>query len=174
MTALHYIVFVGPTRSLSDELKIIPRSYTITRVIAPAVSKESIGLTDDALIRVGAELNEQLQRDGSPRTPARLSVWSYEPAYPKQFEALWNLFGFPGWIEFIPNDHRNQDKKTRIYIETKLTQIQRNLHIISHELTSRRRTSSMPMPFRNFRSGVLRVYATHWYFKLSNDEQRPI
>ena len=170
MSTLHYVAFVAPTRSLSDELKLISKSYGFIRIIAPVTSKDSIGLTYRALIRVTEELREQLERDGNPRLPARLSVWAYEPTYPNQFELLWDLFGRPGWVEFIPKNYRNQDRKTRIHIEEKLAQVQHNLHIISYELNSRRRTSSIPLPFRNFRSGVLDAYAPHWYLQLSKDE----
>jgi|HubBroStandDraft_6_1064221.scaffolds.fasta_scaffold609683_2 hypothetical protein len=163
MTAPHFLVFVGAGPSLSTELNALrPRFEGIT-VVAPAMGKHERGMTVVAIQRAVTGLVEQLRAQQAHREPARLSVWSYEPADPVQFSWLWQSFGKSAWIELVPAFLKNKDRQTRLHIQTQLDRLVQLVHLIAHNVYNERKTSPLSLPFRNFRHRLPRELAEYWY-----------
>jgi hypothetical protein len=89
MSAPHFLVFVGAGPSLSTELNGLKSRFEGITVVAPAVGRCERGLTQVAVQRAVTGLIEALKGGKTHREPARLSVWTYEPADPNQFHQLW-------------------------------------------------------------------------------------
>jgi len=81
MNIRHYIVFIGPTRSLADELRVLEDHVASSRVIASPVKRHEYGITSAAIKKASTALVEQMRLDGDTSERARLSVWAYEPCW---------------------------------------------------------------------------------------------
>ena len=163
MTAAHFLVFVGAGPSLSTELSDLEHRFEGLVVIAPAVEKHARGLTNNAVQRAVAGLIEVLKSQESHREPARLSVWSYEPRDPAQFQPLWNAFGKSAWIELVPVSLVNKDSQTRIHIQGRLQSLAQLIHVVAYHVYNGRRASPLPLPFRNFRNKLIHDFEAYWY-----------
>jgi hypothetical protein len=159
----HFLVFVGASPSLSTELVSLRSRFIGIEVIAPAAKKSERGLTRSASIEATASLTRALKSRDTQRESARLSVWAYEPTESAQFGFLWETFGKAAWIELLPRTLNNKDRPSRLYIENRIDPLMQLLHLISGVVYGRRKTSPLPLPFRNFRNRITRELREYWY-----------
>ena len=170
MTVEHYIVFIGAGGALSDELSQVEDRIAKSCVIAPAVKKKSIGITDVAIKSAAHKLHEKLSTDGEPAQVARLYLWMYRPTSAVEFARVWRAFGHASWVEAIPTSYVDRLRPTREYLENRTRKIRRLLHTISHGTYAQRKTSPLSLPLRNFSSEVTRDLKGYWYNELDEDE----
>ena len=170
MTIEHYIVFIGAGQPLAEELSRLEDRISKSRVIAPAMKKHQIGLTDAAIERAAQELHNKLSADDDPSQFARLYLWMYWPTSSEKFERVWQAFGHASWVETIPTSYLYKVRPTRKYLQNRTNEIRRMLHEVSHSTYVQRKSSPLPLPLRNFTSSVTKDLKTYWYNDL-NDEQ---
>ena len=170
MTIEHYIVFIGAGGALSDELTQLEGRISRSCVIAPAVKKKNIGLTDAAIKSAAHKLHEKLSSDGEPAQIARLYLWMYRPTAAVEFVRVWRAFGHASWVEAIPTSYVNRLRPTREYLENRTREIRRLLHTISHATYAQRKTSPLSLPLRNFSSGITKDLKGYWYNELGEDQ----
>ena len=168
MSTPHYLVFIGASASLSEELKRIELSKGV-KLIAPAASKTDRGINSNSIRDALSALKHALAHDGRHREEARLSVWAYEPIEQTRSVELWQAFGKSGWIELIPARLINQNRPTRLHVFGRLSDVGPLMHEVASAVYGGRRTSPLPLPFQNFRSGLLDELAEYWYSDLSYD-----
>jgi hypothetical protein len=121
------------------------------------------GLTQIAVQRAIAGLIEVLTAQQTHREHARLSVWSYEAARANEFRQLWDMFGKSAWIELVPATLNNKDRPTRMYIQARMDNLVQLIHVIAHDVFNARKTSPLPLPFRNFRNRLMDDLSEYWY-----------
>ena len=166
MTVEHYIVFIGAGGALSDELSQLEDRIEKSCVIAPAVKKKNIGVTDAAIMAAAHKLHEKLSSDGEPAQVARLYLWMYRPTAAVEFARVWRAFGHASWVEAIPTSYVDKLRPTREYLEDRTREIRRLLHLISQATYAQRKTSPLSLPLRNFSSGIARDLKGYWYNEL--------
>lgn len=172
MTAPHFLVFVGAGSSLSTELSSLKNRFDGMHVIAPAVTKYERGPTPAAIQRAVAALVGALKTQETHREPARLSVWTYEPSNLSQFDNVWNMFGKSAWVELVPGALADKDRPTRLHIQTRLEQLAQLIHVIAYNVHNARKTSPLPLPFRNFRRKLMRDLSEYWYRDVNGNDLR--
>ena len=170
MTVEHYIVFIGAGRALADELSQLEGRISNSRVIAPAVKRKNIGLTDVAIKSAAHKLHEELSSEGDPAQVARFYLWLYRPTSSVEFARVWRAFGHASWVEVIPMSYLNKVRATREYLEIRTREIRRLLHTISHATYAQRKSSPLSLPLRNFTSGVTKDLMGYWYNELGEDQ----
>ena len=166
MTVEHYIVFIGAGGALSEELSQLEDRIEKSCVIAPAVKKKNIGITDAAINAAAHKLHEKLSSDGEPAQVARLYLWMYRPSAAVEFARVWRAFGHASWVEAIPTSYVDKLGPTREYLEDRTREIRRLLHLISQATYAQRKTSPLSLPLRNFSSGITRDLKGYWYNEL--------
>jgi hypothetical protein len=164
----HYVVFVGPSASLEEELRSLEPSNKV-KVIAIAATKPNRGITSRSIQDALAALKDALARDGRHREESRLSLWAYKPWDQESFRELWVQFGRSAWIELIPRQLNNQNRPTRLYIQNRLPVVEPMIHEVALAVYTRRHTSPLPLPLNNFRSKVLGELTQYWYTDLTVD-----
>ncbi|MCC8937810.1 hypothetical protein H8A99_15350 [Bradyrhizobium sp. Arg68] len=172
MSTPHFLVFVGPSPSLSTELEKLRDGFGGLNVIAVAVPKEQRGLSSTAISRSIGALLEELKKHKQHDQPARLTVWAYAPGAPEDFQSLWAAFGKAAWVELLPLDLMHKDRPTRLHIEGRLPTVSKLLHEISHQVYVRRNSSAFPLPFANFRSQLVVSLREYWYHQLDLEPLR--
>ena len=75
MTTDHYIVFVGAGGPMADELLKLEGRIENSRVIAPAVKKREVGLTNAAVELASSKLYTVLSSETDASEMARLYLW---------------------------------------------------------------------------------------------------
>ena len=170
MTVEHYIVFIGAGGPLADELANLEDRISNSCVIAPAVKKKDIGVSDAAIELAAHKLHEKLSTDDDPSQVARLYLWMYKPTSAEQFARVWRAFGHASWIESIPPSYLHKVRGTREYLENRTKEIRRLLHRISHSTYAQRKSSPLSLPLRNFTSAVTEDLRKYWYNELSEDQ----
>ena len=170
MTVEHFIVFVGAGRPLAEALSQLRGRISKSRVIAPAVGKKNVGVTDTAIEVTAQKLHEELSTDGDPSQVARLYLWMYRPTSTEQFTRVWRAFGHASWVETIPTSYLHNVRGTREYIENRTNEIRRLLHRISHSTYVQRKSSPLSLPLRNFTSEVTEDLRKYWYNELNEDQ----
>ncbi len=166
----HYIVFVGAGAPLSDELTLLQKRISRSRVIAPAVKKKDVGITEMSVNLASSKLYDQLKQEMHPSQHARLYVWSYGPTSANQIDLVWSAFGHASWIEKIPTFYSHQMANTRQFIECRIRTIRSLLHEISDATYAQRKTSPLALPLRNFSSGVTKDLKGYWYNDLDQGQ----
>ena len=170
MTIDHYIVFVGAGRPMADELLKLEGRVAKSRVIAPAVKKGQVGLTDTAVERAGSKLHEVLSTETYSSEVARLYLWMFEPASPEQFDRVWKAFGHASWVETVPRRLEHNKVGTREYLEARMNDVRRLLHGVSLSTYTQRKTAPLSLPLRNFTSGITQELRTYWYNDLDEGQ----
>jgi hypothetical protein len=164
MSTPHYLVFIGPTPSLSTELLKLSFESKEIQMVAPAARKHDKGASERAIQDALSSLKAALARDDRHREAARLSVWTFEPEREVQFETLWRAFGTAAWIELVPARLRDQDRLTRLYIQDRIRDVNPLIHLVASEVSGHRKTSPLPLPFQNFKSKAIgELTKQHWY-----------
>ena len=167
MTVEHYIVFIGAGAPLATELSHLESRIWKSRVLAPAVKRKDIGVTDAALELATCKLYEELSRDSNPSQVARLYLWMYQPATTDQFANVWRAFGHASWVETIPRSYLDKLTTTREHLERRTNEIRRLLHKISNSTYAQRKSSPLSLPLRNFTSVITKDLRTYWYNDLN-------
>lgn len=157
-----YLVFVGPSSSLSTELSLL-RSRLSIEVVADAVGKHTLGTNEASVLRAVGALMRRVVNAERLEAISRLSIWAYMPEKDDAYDLLWQTTGGYGWVEFVPRTFINKNQLTRLYVERRYKEILGCLHIIGYEIYNRRRRSLFPLPRRNFSSPVLDNALRHWY-----------
>ncbi len=170
MTIEHYIVFIGASQPLADELSLLEDRISKSRVVAPAMKKNQTGLTDAAIERTANELHDQLSEDDDPSPIARLYLWMYRPMASHQFKRVWQAFGHAPWIETIPTSYLHKARPTRECLQNRTNEIRPLLHEVSHSTYAQRKSSPLSLPLRNFKSTVTMDLRTYWYNDLSKEQ----
>ena len=170
MTTDHYIVFIGAGRPMADELLKLEGRIAKSRVIAPAVKKGHVGLTDAAVEFAGSKLHEALSTETYSSEVARLYLWMFEPASREQFERVWKAFGHASWIETVPRRLEHNKVGTREYLEGRMNDVRRLLHGVSLRTYAQRKTAPFSLPLRNFTSGITQELRTYWYNDLDEGQ----
>ena len=170
MTINHYIVFVGAGAPLSDELSVIQRRISKSKVIAPAVRRNMVGVTEAAVNLASSKLHEELAKEERPSQQARLYVWMYDPTSVEQLDLVWTAFGHASWVETVPSRYLHQVRNTRQFVENRISQVWPLLHEISGAAYAQRKTSPLALPLRNFSSTVTRDLKRHWYNDLDQGQ----
>ena len=93
MTVDHYIVFIGAGAPLSDELSSIQKRISKSKVIAPAVRRTNVGITEAAVNLASSKLHDELTEEEHASQQARLYVWMYDPTSVEQLDLVWAAFG---------------------------------------------------------------------------------
>jgi hypothetical protein len=163
MIRQNFLVFVGASPPLSDELKKLARSSPDLVVIAPASPRGDKIVSKTSSLRASKELSDFI--DGSAAQPqrSRLSIWCYGPDTRDKTELLLCCFGRSSWVEFIPEKFRDKTGQTRAYIESRLSFVSSALHEVSNSVYAQRRRSFLPLPLRNFRSEIVELVQKNWY-----------
>lgn len=170
MTIDHYIVFVGAGAPLSDELSTIQTRISRSKVIAPAVRRKHVGISEVAVNLASSRLHEELKKEERASQQARLYVWMYDPTSVEQIDLVWSAFGHASWIETIPSTHLYQTRITRQFMENRIRQVWPLLHEISGATYAQRKTSPLVLPLRNFSSRVTRDLKGYWYNDLNQEQ----
>ena len=170
MTIEHYIVFIGAGAPLADELSSIQKRIAKSKVVAPAVKRRYVGITETAVNLASTKLHNELALEGRVSQNARLYIWMYDPTNVDQIELVWSTFGHASWIETIPGKYLHQVTDTRQYVEVRIRQIRPLLHEISGAAYAQRKTSPLVLPLRNFSSLVTRELKCYWYNDLSREQ----
>ena len=170
MTIEHFIVFVGAGRPLAEALSQLRSRIAKSRVVAPAVGKKNVGVTDAAIEVTAQKLHEELSTDDNPSQVTRLYLWMYRPASAEQFARVWRAFGHASWVETIPRSYLHNVRGTREYIENRTNEIRRLLHGISYSTYVQRKSSPFSLPLRNFTSEVTEELRKYWYHELDEDQ----
>ena len=163
MTTEHYIVFIGANRPLADELSELEKRIELSKVVAPAVRRKQVGITQAAVSLASEKLHKQLASEGHAAQSARLYLWMYDPADEDQLDLVWSAFGHASWIETIPSCYRDKKRPTRLYVEERIREVRQLLHIVSEYTYARRRSSPLTLPLRNFSSEVAANLKSYWY-----------
>lgn len=163
MTAPHFIVFVGAGPSLSTELMALKGRFKDAVIVAPAVARNVRGITNVAIERALAGLVAALKSQKTHHEPARLSVWFYEHTNTNQFARLWSVFGKSAWIELVPRTLVDKDRQTRLHLQNRLDTFAQLIHVVAAGVYGGRRTSPLPLPFRNFKNKLVREFESYWY-----------
>lgn len=162
----HYLLFVGATPSLAQELLKIHRAYQAVDVLAPAQKKGERGVTDAAIENCLTILFQRLSAlaPEQHRQPQRLTVWSYEQAdhVGEPIKLLSEKLGSLAWIEPVPAKLARNDVGTRSYIESKLREIESMINEVVVQTNSKRKTSPFSLPMKNFQLDQLSVLKQGW------------
>ena len=105
MTVEHYIVFIGAGAALATQLFLLEGRIAKSRVIAPAVGKKQVGVTEAAVELASKKLHDQIAGEDSPSRQARLYLWMYEPTNFDNLALVWKVFGHASWVETIPRSY---------------------------------------------------------------------
>ena len=167
MTIDHYIVFIGAGAPLSDELSLIQKRISKSKVVAPAVKRKSVGITGTAIKAASTKLYDELAVEDRVSQTARLYIWMYEPTNFDQFKLIWSTFGHASWIETISRTYVNQINGTREYIESRIRHI---WPLLSGSAYARRKTTPLALPLRNFSSQITRELKGYWYNDLNQEQ----
>ncbi len=170
MTIDHYIVFIGAGRPLAEQLSRLEDRISKSRVIAPAMRKNQIGLTEAAIKRAADELHHELSENDDLSQFARLYLWMYRPTSQHQFNRVWRAFGHASWIELIPTNYLDKVGPTRNYLQNRTNEIRRMLHEVSHSTYAQRKSSPLCLPLRNFTSSVTKDLKKYWYVDLDEKQ----
>ena len=170
MTVEHYVVFVGAGAPLSEELTSIEDDSCNVRVVAPAVKKREKGNTKAAVRRASDMLFQELTNEESSSERARLYVWAYEPDSVEELRLVFDAFGHSSWIETVPSSYMNKLRPTRLYLQKRLGEIQPLLYEIAISTSSRRKSSPLILPLRNFNSDITKELKSFWYNQLDHVE----
>ena len=166
----HYIVFVGAGAALSDQLTSLQKRISHSRVIAPAVGRKHVGITEAAIDLASLKLYEELKGEEHVSQNARLYIWMYAPTDAQQLDLVLSTFGHASWIETIPRFYLHKPVDSRKFIELKMTEIRSLLHEVSGSTYAQRKSSPLALPLRNFRSGVTRELKSYWYAGLDKEQ----
>jgi hypothetical protein len=173
VTAQHFLVFIAPSRALSDELSALKRRFGNLSIVAPVPRKQpAFDRLRNSIKESLVALQLALQQSASQTEPARLSVWQYEPNEEFEKELVWQTFGRSAWIEYVPRLLENKDAKTRAYIEEQIGPTVGKLHEISGAVFMRRNRSPLPLPLSNFRSTSTRQFKARWYANVDANQLR--
>jgi hypothetical protein len=158
-----YLVFVGASEPLENELETIKKRFSV-EIVANAVRKQDRGTTIRAIDRAVDALVQRIPRANRMEEVSRLSIWAYEPQdRGEAYRYFWETVGGYGWIQLIPSSFMNQIRQTRIFIEERYNGVVDCIHLIGHEVHNRRRRSPLPLPRRNFISPTMAETFAHWY-----------
>lgn len=163
MPTKHYVLFIGASASLSSGLISLAGRIANSKIIAPAMGKKFTGVNKQSVHTSVKALFTLMAADGTQIETARFSIWAYGPPAPGQLQILWDTFGRSAWIEFVPVDLMHKDGPTKIFIEGRLKAVLPLMHVVSLAVYSRRKTSPLPLPLRNFRSDVSDELRLFWY-----------
>ena len=170
MTTDHYIVFVGAGARLADELVKLEGRISKSRVIAPAVKKGKIGISDTAIKLATSELHKELSSSSSSSEVARLYLWMFQPNSAEQFFQVLEAFGHASWAEQVPRSYLHNVIGTRNYLENRTNEVRRLLHRVAQYTYAQRKTSPLSLPLRNFTSEITEELKRYWYNGLSEDQ----
>ena len=170
MATEHYIVFIGAGGPLADELLKLEGRISNSRVIAPAVKRGKVGLTDTAVELTSSQLHEELSRETDSSQVARLYLWMFQPESGTQFDRVWRAFGHASWVETIPRSLFHNAVGTRERLEGRTKEIRRLLHDVSRFTYGQRKTTPFSLPLRNFTSGITGELKKYWYNGLTADQ----
>jgi hypothetical protein len=168
MSTKHYVLFIGASASLADELSPLAGRIVNSKIVAPAMKKALIGVNKQSVQDAMKALFDLMAADGAQLETARFSVWAYGPPTSNQLEILWETFGRSAWIEFVPVDLTHKVRPTRIFIEDRLKAVLTLMHAVSLAVYSERKTSPLPLPLRNFRSDISDELRRFWYKDLDH------
>ena len=163
MTIEHYIVFIGAGAPLASQLLLLEGRILKSRVVAPAVRKHQVGVTEAAVQLASKKLFAAMAEEDSPSSKARLYLWMYEPNSFMNLELVWKVFGHASWIERIPATYQHKVAATREYLENRIGEIRPILHEISSGTYAQRKSSPLSLPLRNFRSRITKDLRGYWY-----------
>lgn len=166
----HYIVFIGASAPLSDELSLIQKRISKSIVIAPAVGRKNVGITESAVNLASSKLHDELIEEHGDSQRARLYIWMYDPTSAEQLDLVWATFGHASWIERIPSAYLHKTRNTRQFMENRIRQIRPLLHEVSGATYAQRKTSPLVLPLRNFSSSVTRELKRYWYNDLDQEQ----
>lgn len=166
----HYIVFIGASKPLSDELLLIQKRLSWSKIIAPVTKKGNIGLTETAVNLASSKLHKELTKEEHTSGQARLYILMYDPTSVEQLDLIWTAFGHSSWIETIPRDYLDKVPQTRQFVEHRIGQIRPLLHEICIASYAQRKTSPLVLPLRNFSSSVTRDLKCYWYNDLNQEQ----
>ena len=170
MTIDHYIVFVGASARLADELSKLEGRISKSRVIAPAVKKGEVGLTETAIGLAAFKLHEELSKSSGHFEIARLYLWMFQPDSAEQFPRVLEAFGHASWAEQVPRSYLHNVVGTRNYLENRTNEIRQLLHRVSQYTYAQRKTSPLSLPLRNFTSAITKELKRYWYNGLDEDQ----
>lgn len=170
MPGKHYLLFVGPSASLSTEVVRLAGRIAGSEIVAPAMSKALVGVNNQSIERVLEQLHARVRLEGDQFETARLSIWAYGPPQPHQLDIIWKAFGRSAWIEFVPMHYMHKDRPTRMFIEDRLKSALSLMHLVSHSVYNGRKTSPLPLPLRNFRSSITEELSRFWYASLDQND----
>jgi hypothetical protein len=158
----HIVLFVGPGPSLSTELLKLEKSFAQTMVLAPASPKGQRGTTVNSIESATNALWAKLNESGGHDTIIRLSVWAFEPTDSLLLEKLWNAFGLASWIELLPPQLASSEPAI-LTVRQRMTSLPSLMGCIANEVYTKRRSSPLPLPLRNFSSRRLSELTGLWY-----------
>lgn len=166
----HYIVFIGAGAPLSDELTSIQKRISKSKIIAPAVGRNSVGITESSVNLASSKLHDELVQEHNGSQQARLYIWMYDPTSAEQLDLVWAAFGHASWIERIPSVYLHKTRRTRQFMEDRIKQIRPLLNEVSNATYSQRKTSPLVLPLRNFSSSVTSELKRYWYNDLDQEQ----
>lgn len=172
MATEHFVVFIGAGGPLADELMKLEGRISKSRVIAPAVKKAAVGLTDVAVESASSMLHETLSSESDSSGVARLYLWMFQPESATQFDRVWRAFGHASWVETIPRNLFHNKVGTRERLERRTNELRGLLHGVSGFTYGRRKTAPFSLPLRNFTSAITEELKTYWYNGLNEDQLR--
>ena len=170
MTVEHYIVFIGAGAALANQLFLLEGRIAKSRVIAPAVGKKQVGVTEAAVELASKKLHDQIAGEDSPSRQARLYLWMYEPTNFDNLALVWKVFGHASWVETIPRSYLHKVTATMGYLEDRTNEIRPLLHEISNSTYAQRKTSPLTLPLRNFSSQITKDLKGYWYNGLDKSQ----
>lgn len=169
MAVEHFIVFIGALEALATELSRLEGRIAKSRVVAPAVKKKHVGVSDVAIKIAADKLHDELSTDSQPSQVARLYLWMYTPSTAEQLEQVLEAFGHASWIETIPTSYQHKVGPTKEYLEKRTREIRTLLHHVSDSTYAQRKSSPLSLPLRNFTSSMTDDLKKYWYNGLDEE-----
>ena len=170
MTIDHFIVFIGAGAPLSDELRLLEKRISRSKVIAPAVKLRHVGISEPAICLASSRLYDELKTEAHASQEARLYIWMYAPTDAQHLDLVLAAFGHASWIETIPSCQLHKPVRSRQFIESRMTAIRQLLHEVSGSTYAQRKSSPLTLPLRNFKSDVTRELKSYWYTGLDKGQ----
>lgn len=158
-----YVVFVGATAAISDELAKIGKGREDLLVLAPTVKKNEIGLNKNSIRIAFQQALTVLRGANISQEKCRLIVLTFSSSDFEAVSQLNSTFGVAAWIEFIGKENLHKTTKLRAQVEECLGRIPSVLHEISSEVFGRRKSSPLCLPLKNFSASISSELKRVWY-----------
>jgi hypothetical protein len=158
-----YTIFIGASALISDELHKINKGRQDVKVISPAMKGNNTGLNSESIRFAFESFVKIMQNEEISQEKSRFLVLSFPSSNPDIVNNLLSTFGAAAWIEFISNDNCHKITKLRTEVEVTIEKLRPRLHVISHEVYGRRKSSPFCLPLKNFVSLISFELKRRWY-----------